>query len=745
MNQPIPDANPRVLGQLLTAYSAFSVFSDKQRMGEFIVRAAEGVPGILACGVCIRGGQRPRMDAADMPECAVCATYQTEIGQGAHFQCPLSNRKDIRVFPLQTQDEHYGFFLLKLNNAKHFALYEPFVNNLANSLAVNIERSWQKEQLEATNEELLKLRDHLQDLVGERTVKLQIVNDRLQHLNAVLRSIRGVNQLIVGESDLEHLVQAACECLIETRSYFDAWIALADPSGGLIPRGRAGADKAYISTLQQLGRTNELHCMVLSLNRPGVVTIEDPHAACSGCPLLQTMDSSRSAMAVRLEHRGRVFGVLVVSADRKYISDEEEHSLLVEVAEDIGLALHSLDQESMRKGAEQEIASLQAQFLQSQKMEAIGRLAGGIAHDFNNLLTVISIQSQLSVRGLREGDPLRENLQEIEKAADRAASLTRQLLAFSRRQILEMKVTDLNIILGNLEKMLYRVIGENIELKTVLTDDLGLVKVDPGQIEQVIMNLAVNAKDAMPQGGKLFLETANVELDERYGISHMGMIPGAYVMLSVTDTGEGMTKEIKEQIFDPFFTTKEKGKGTGLGLSTVYGIVKQSGGDIYVYSEPSHGTTFKIYFPRVFEPGEELAKKEAGGEVPRGEETILVVEDDGMVRKLAIDILRTQGYTVLEAEAGGEALLVCEQYKEPIDLILTDVVMPHMSGAQFIEQLKQVRKDFKVLYMTGYAENAITHHGLLEKRLNLIPKPFTIEKLARKVREVLDKNSESSV
>jgi two-component system cell cycle sensor histidine kinase/response regulator CckA len=271
-----------------------------------------------------------------------------------------------------------------------------------------------------------------------------------------------------------------------------------------------------------------------------------------------------------------------------------------------------------------------------------------------------------------------------------------------------------------------------------LADDLGMVKVDPGQMEQVIVNLSVNAKDAMPQGGKLTIETTNVELDEGYTQNHMGVVPGAYVLLSINDTGVGMSKEIKEQIFDPFFTTKEKGKGTGLGLSTVYGIVKQSGGDIFVYTEVGHGTTFKIYFPRVFEPGEELAKKEAGEGVPRGTETILVVEDDGMVRKLAIDILRTQGYTVLEAGAGGEALLVCEQYKEPIHLILTDVVMPNMSGAQFIERLKQVRKDFKVVYMTGYAENAITHHGLLEEGVNLIHKPFRIEKLARKVREVLD-------
>jgi two-component system cell cycle sensor histidine kinase/response regulator CckA len=392
-----------------------------------------------------------------------------------------------------------------------------------------------------------------------------------------------------------------------------------------------------------------------------------------------------------------------------------------------------------RKQAEQQMLSLQAQLQQSQKMEAIGRLAGGVAHDFNNLLTVISVQSQLGLRGLREGDPLKEKLKDIEQAADRAGNLTRQLLAFSRRQILEMKVFNLNIILTDLEKMLIRVIGEDIALKTTLADELGMIKVDPGQMEQVIVNLAVNAKDAMPKGGKLLLETANAELDEEYTRSHVGMMPGAYVLLSITDTGVGMTEEVREQIFDPFFTTKGKGKGTGLGLSTVYGIVKQSGGDIYVYSEPGKGTTFKIYLPRVFEPPEKI-RQVTREEIFLGKETLLVVEDEDAVRRLAVDILRRQGYTVLEAEAGGEALVICEQEKKPIHLILTDVIMPHMSGPELIERLRQVRKDFKVLYMTGYTDEAIVEHGILEEGIELIHKPFTIQKLSRKVREVLDKN-----
>ena len=391
------------------------------------------------------------------------------------------------------------------------------------------------------------------------------------------------------------------------------------------------------------------------------------------------------------------------------------------------------------KRTEREMSALQEQLRQSQKMEAVGRLAGGIAHDFNNSLTVIKGYSQLSVMELKQDDPLRGNIEEIQKAAERAANLTRQLLAFSRRQVLEMKVLDLNTSLKDVDKMLRRIIGEDIELVTLLADDLGKVKTDPGQIEQVIMNLAVNARDAMPNGGKLTIETVNVILDEEYARNHVAVKPGHYVMLSVSDTGCGMGPEVKERIFEPFFTTKEKGKGTGLGLSTVYGIVKQSGGNIWLYSEPGHGTTFKIYLPSVDEPIEEVAEKAAIDEIPRGNETILIVEDDEAVRKLAVRVLEKQGYTVLESHQEFEAMSFCKEREDPIHLILMDVVMPEMSGRQLIESLKQMRQDFKVLYMSGYTDNAIVHHGVLEKGVNFIQKPFTFEGLARKVREVLDK------
>jgi two-component system cell cycle sensor histidine kinase/response regulator CckA len=394
-----------------------------------------------------------------------------------------------------------------------------------------------------------------------------------------------------------------------------------------------------------------------------------------------------------------------------------------------------------RKRAEEEKATLQEALRQSQKMEAIGGLAGGIAHDFNNLLTVISGNCQLSLLELKEGDPLKGNIEEIKEAADRATSLTQQLLAFSRRQVLDMRVLNLNTIIRDLEKMLRRVIGEDVELVTSLADDLGTVKTDPVWVEQVIMNIAVNARDAMPSGGKLIIETCNADLDEPYARGHVVIKPGRYVKLCVSDTGIGMAPEVREHLFEPFFTTKKKGKGTGLGLSTVYGIVKQSGGNIWVDSEPGLGTTFNIYLPRVDESVEDMRKRVTREELPGGGETILVAEDEEDVRRLTVRILERQGYRVLEASCGNDALVLSMECKEPIHMVLTDVVMPGMSGRQLADQLKHLHPKMKVLYMSGYTDNAVFHHSVLEEEVNYIQKPFTIDGLLKKMREVLDKNS----
>jgi two-component system cell cycle sensor histidine kinase/response regulator CckA len=387
--------------------------------------------------------------------------------------------------------------------------------------------------------------------------------------------------------------------------------------------------------------------------------------------------------------------------------------------------------------------SLEAQLRQAQKMEAVGQLAGGIAHDFNNLLTAILGYSDLTIAQLARQDPMLRNVEEIKKAGERAAALTRQLLAFSRKQVLQPKVIDLNSVVSNLERMLQRVIGEDVELRTLLDPNLGRIKVDPGQIEQIIMNLAVNARDAMPQGGKLTIETKNICHGDEYSLQHVGVNLGSFVMLAVSDTGAGMDLVTQARIFEPFFTTKELGKGTGLGLSTVYGIVKQSGGNIWTYSELGVGTTFKTYFPRTDEGAREYERCTGSGEVLHGTETILLAEDEQLVLKLACEVLRMYDYEVLEATNGDAALLICERFTEPIHLLITDVIMPGMNGHELSDRLRHLRPEMKALYMSGYTDGAIVHHEVLADGANFIQKPFSADSLARKVREILDAPSEA--
>ena len=385
-----------------------------------------------------------------------------------------------------------------------------------------------------------------------------------------------------------------------------------------------------------------------------------------------------------------------------------------------------------------EMRQLEVQYRQAQKMEAVGRLAGGIAHDFNNLLTAIIGTTSLVLEDMGLESRARLDIQEIEKAAKRAAGLTRQLLIFSRQQVLEPRALDLNALVANLEKMLHRLIGADIELRTKQAAALGAVRADPGQLEQAIVNLVVNARDAMPQGGRLTIETADVELDRSYVAGHVPTQPGPYVLLAISDTGVGMDGATKARLFEPFFTTKEPGRGTGLGLATVYGIVKQSGGYIWAYSELGHGTTFKIYLPRVAEtpvPPESTT----GTPIPvRGSETVLVVEDQEEVRQLTKRVLEARGYAVLAARNGAEALEIVARHPTRIHLMITDVVMPGMNGRELAELACARRSDLKVLYVSGYTGEAVLQHRLLEPGVAFLQKPFTPDALARKTREVLD-------
>ena len=378
------------------------------------------------------------------------------------------------------------------------------------------------------------------------------------------------------------------------------------------------------------------------------------------------------------------------------------------------------------------------ELLQAQKMESIGRLAGGVAHDFNNVLMAIGLHSELVLRELSRDNPIRAEVEEIKKNGNRAAALTRQLLAFGRKQLLEPKVLDLNSVLSDMDKMLRRVIGEDINLVTSPARGLWNTKADPSQIEQVLVNLVVNARDAMPRGGKLTMETQNVHLDENYARKHEAVDAGPYVMLAVSDNGEGMDQATLAKIFEPFFTTKEKNKGSGLGLSTVYGIVKQSGGHIWVYSEPTNGTTFKIYLRRCEEAAQVAEEKKTAVEVQKGSETILLVEDELSIRRVVSMILKQNGYTVLEAKSGTEALKVFDKHRGAVDLLLTDVVMPEMSGRELADQITKSFPGMKIIFMSGYAQNAIVHQGILEPGTVSLQKPVTVDDLLEAVKTVLD-------
>jgi PAS domain S-box-containing protein len=442
---------------------------------------------------------------------------------------------------------------------------------------------------------------------------------------------------------------------------------------------------------------------------------------------------ARSALSAPMTIMGRTIGCVEIQSYQAGVFNEEHVTAMRMAANLAATAVENVTLIEREQAKEEQLR-------QSQKMEAVGQLAGGVAHDFNNLLTAITGYSELTLRGLDQNSSLRPKVEEIKRAGERAASLTRQLLAFSRKQILQPKVLALNAVIPDMEKMLCRLIGEDIVLRTVLDERLGHVKADPGQIEQILMNLAINARDAMPSGGSLTIETKNVSLDRPYVNQQVVLKAGHYVMLSVSDSGCGMNAETQARIFEPFFTTKEVGKGTGLGLSTVYGIVKQSEGSIWVYSEVGKGTTFKIYLPRVDQVVETEEATDGSKSASRGHETILLVEDEEMVRTLAIEILEGYGYTVIAAANGEEGLSRCREFSAPIDLMITDVVMPHMSGRELAAELRSVRPETRVLYMSGFTDDAIFRHGLLADEVAFIQKPFSPDALARKAREVLDQS-----
>jgi len=563
-------------------------------------------------------------------------------------------------------------------------------NELSGSVCVARDMTEKKE----AEEELKKYREHLEEMVETRTSELVQANEQLQ-----------------GEiAERQRTEEALKSSEARYRSLFNGvpvGLYRSTPDGQILD--------ANLALVQMLGFPDQESLVKINV----------------AASFVNPEDREREQALLEREGIVRDYEMELRRNDGKKIWVRDTVRIVRDADAGVTCYEGSLEEITERK-------QLESQYRQSQKMEAIGRLAGGVAHDFNNLLTAISGYSEMTLMDLRRDDPLRLNIEEILKAADRATSLTQQLLAFSRKQILQPRKISLNDTLTGMHEMLRRLIGEDVDLSLELEPDLGTVTADPGQIEQIVMNLAVNARDAMPRGGKLFIETDNVFLDEAYTQRHLEVSPGPYVMLAVSDNGLGMDEETQARIFEPFFTTKERGKGTGLGLATVYGIINQSGGHIWVYSEPGQGTAFKIYLPRLDAAVEVERAKVIPAEMPFGEETILVVEDEDALRALIQRSLKKFGYRVLEARHGGEALLICEQAQEPIHLMLVDVVLPQMSGPRIAARLAGLQPGMKVLYMSGYTENAIVHHGILDQQVPFLQKPFKPMTLVRKVREVLD-------
>jgi len=523
--------------------------------------------------------------------------------------------------------------------------------------------------------------------------------------------------------------------LVEHRGYSNAMIILTDRDGSPLNFAESGEGEDFLMLAEHLRQGEIPSCCRKEQVHDGVFMVTGLNDVCVSCPMYDDA-LQQGTMCLILGYDQANYGLMIVSLNRGQGVDAEEGELFSGLAGDVAFALYNIEQGKARLRMQEERDAIQAELRQAQKMEAIGQLAGGIAHDFNNMLSVIVGFTQIAMAGLHREDPLYKNLQQIEKAGQRSAELTRQLLAFSRKQVVDPKVINLNSVILDQRKMLCRLIGEDLDMDFAPADDLWNIRIDPSQVNQVLTNLSVNARDAIRGVGTVTISTANIALDA--GSSKLlQLVPGDYVELCFADTGAGMDQETQERIFEPFFTTKGEGRGTGLGLATVYGIVKQNAGAIKVQSAPGSGTAFHLYFPR---------SKEASAQGPEhqqepqlaGSETILVVEDEEQVLMLARKVLEQYGYKVLTAGGPTEALMICDGYQGRIHLLLTDVVMPMMNGKELQAQVQRIKPGIRTLFMSGYTEDVIAHRGVINEGVEFLPKPFNRLSLAQKVRAVLD-------
>lgn len=608
---------------------------------------------------------------------------------------------------------------------------EPTIGNVSAIICKNGSRrdfEWYDKTIKDINGQVTGLLAIGQDITEHRKGELKI-----QHLNRVLRAIRNVNQLIVREKNVDNLIQEACNLMVEFRGYTGAWIILTEGNGKFVQWVQAGMENSAVKKQEKLRIDVLPECCKIEEMSSKVSLISNRQELCKGCPLAE-VKTGCDCLNLQLQHGNQIFGYLGVMIESSLGVDEEELSLFTEMAGDVAFALYSINQSKKMAEGEESRALLEAQLRQSHKMEAIGQLAGGVAHDFNNMLQIINSNAELAMTLLDSSSPVYQNLSEILGAGERSARLTRQLLAFARKQTIKPHILDLNEVVESILKMLKRLIGENIDLKWQPSDQPCRINMDPAQIDQILANLVVNARDAIAGVGSISIRTDRTDFALARELISSDVVPGQFVLLTISDDGRGMSPQTLERIFEPFFTTKELGSGTGLGLPTVYGIVKQNDGYINVDSQPGNGTAFKIFFPacqKENETASEVIPEAATG----GSETILVVEDEPALLRICKRNLEKLGYHVLSAHCPEDALKIAEEYTDRIDLLLTDVIMPQMSGCDLYLKFRVIRPQARCLFMSGYTDDFIFQNSKLVADIQCLQKPFSKTELAEKLRQ----------